>query len=111
MIKDIRLTTTFDEVTVEWDRPKYLPESYKLTGWCRDISSGQTRSLTTVSIPCLRHRKKVMINGGSDCEVTFVAIYNRASIDPGITKRIRVHLRSKLINTITCNLREQQKLE
>ena len=89
MIKDFTVDTTYDTVTIRWDKPEYLPQLYEWTLSCTlacgnppyvkqsvNIGSSETQDFISNLIP------------GSCCEIRFFAVYNPASLDSGLAKTV-----------------------
>ena len=98
--------TTFQEViagenqlVVLWTPPRFYPDHYKQTISCRLLCNQRTYYL-----------KETMVNGmeklttsnalmpGSVCLIKMVAVYNPASIDPGIGLVAHTRYTSRYIN-------------
>ena len=84
--------TTFDtvfpgkfQVMISWTPPKFLPIRYTHTVSCKLLCDSATYYLTeTVTISQMVSTIFHLALPGSLCMVKFVAVYNPASIDPGI---------------------------
>ena len=74
-------------VHVKWKIPKYLPQRYRLRYSCKLSMQGNHYVQATIEI-ITYNSKGLKISGlspQSTCVLTVFAIYNPASIDPGIT--------------------------
>ena len=85
MIKGYRVDTTYDTVTLSWDKPEYLPQIYEwdmlcmlfcansaYVNWPDTVNPSETEEHITNLLP------------GSRCLIKFLAVYNPASLDVGL---------------------------
>ena len=84
MIPDYNLESSMHFVRITWQFPKYKPQMYKLSASCKQTGVGKYQisitldsSSTSAEVTGLHPR--------SVCSINIIAIYNPASIDPGIT--------------------------
>ena len=86
MIKNPRTNSGMDYVEIVWDRPKYLPTKYKFSYSCTLMGGEEylTSQPETVHSTCIRVRV-ADLHHYSICRLNLLAVYNPASIDPGIT--------------------------
>ena len=89
MIKGFTVDTSYDTVTISWDKPEYLPQSYKWDLSCT-LACGDTvyttQSVTVGSSETQDHISNLF--PGSRCELKFFAVYNPASLDSAIVKTV-----------------------
>ena len=89
MIKGFTVDTSYDTVTISWDKPEYLPQSYKWDLSCT-LACGHTvyttQSVTVGSSETQDHISNLF--PGSRCELKFFAVYNPASLDSGLVKTV-----------------------
>ena len=85
MIKGYRVDTTYDTVTLSWDKPEYLPELYEWDVSCMLLCGNVI--YITLPVTVLSSATKDSITNllpGSRCEIKFRAVYNPASLDVGL---------------------------
>ena len=89
--------TTFDDngVTTNgfqffWTRPKFRPYMYKQTTSCKLLCDDRTYYLIEVMIDSKQESNIIQdLHPGSECWIKLIAVYNPASIDPGIGLTVR----------------------
>ena len=88
MIKNIRIIEKRTTILLKWKRPKYDPVMYRVTVICHFVASPNsseylkivnTRGGSCTSI------QVIDVFPGSNCLVTFRAIYSSAALDEGYT--------------------------
>ena len=85
MIKGYRVDTTYDTITLSWDKPEYLPQSYKWDLSCTLLCGNTvyiTQSVTVNSSETEDYITNLL--PGSHCVIKFLAVYNPASLDVGL---------------------------
>lgn len=79
-----------DSVQCSWKAPEYLPKEFKLTVECKyDSEDHNLYSLNTILPPNQTSFILTSLPAVINCEFTLIAVYNPASIDPGITTSTR----------------------
>ena len=87
MINGLTVDTTCDTITLSWVMPEYLPQSYNRDVSCMPACGNLayiTQSFTLGSSETRDHIINLL--PGSHCEITLFAVYNPASLDPGLVK-------------------------
>ena len=89
MIKGFTVDTTYETVTISWDKPEHLPQLYKWDLSCT-LACGDTiyttQSVTVGSSETQDHISNLF--PGSRCEIKFFAVYNPANLDSGLVKTV-----------------------
>ena len=86
LIRNLRTKSGLDNIRLSWDSPKLRPIKFELTFSCRLINGEeyitnvqQILDSTSISVQLGKLRTN------SACKLNLLAVYNPASIDPGIT--------------------------
>ena len=89
MIKDIFVFEYLNGIFVSWKKPKFLPFEYEIQATCYQsgCSNIYTR-MERIFNPTATEGALTNILPSSFCEIKFLATYNRARIDPGITRMV-----------------------
>ena len=75
-----------NEIKVSWTSPEFKPYFYQLTTSCKLTCDARTYYLTEVMIDShVSVRTVPNLLPASTCIIKLIAIYNPASLDPGIT--------------------------
>ena len=86
MIENLKTNSGLDYVEITWDRPIHDPIKYELTAWCRLQEGEEYITNHPKTIPSTHNRVRMShLRQGSICRVNLLAVYNPASIDPGIS--------------------------
>ena len=88
MIDDIDVNVGASEIQLFWFRPEYKPEIYRAFVTCRKHNYTGAYSAEALTNDC-----SLKISGphpGSECQVHFFAVYNRASLDRGMTFNVNM---------------------
>ena len=87
MLNTLRVNSSTHNISLTWEHPYYLPLYYeqkaKCVHWCSDqwlFTPKRTLSASLTSSVLLD------LQPATQCIITFKAIYNPASLDPGIIK-------------------------
>ena len=86
MIENIQIFGASDHIDIKWDSPKYDPVIYKFQYSCGPKSGGPNY-ITSPVFPLSSYQTGVRLphlRPSSVCQVRLVAIYNPASLDPGL---------------------------
>ena len=85
-----------DQLLILWTRPRFPPYHYKQTTSCRLLCEQKTYYLTEFTLNgALSSSTVYSLWPGSVCVIKLVAVYNPASIDPGIGLSAHTLLSSK----------------
>ena len=96
MFESVKVVINTDSVSVNWHHPKYIPEFYHVRVTC-----GNTHFIGSFSKQVNPQESSVTIHvpsPGSKCKVTFLAVYNRASLDPGIIFHVTLESQSRQLH-------------
>ena len=89
MIHYLSITTTTDTVTVRWNKPEFLPESYHRTISCKHANEKNAYLQESINISSTKTEDIIPnLRPGSHCELRFFAVYNPASLDDGLSYMI-----------------------
>ena len=89
MIKGVIIDTTYDTVTLSWIKPEYLPQLYQRDISCTPACGNKVYFAQTVTFNSLVTRDHIKnLRPGSRCDTTFFAVYNPASLDPGLVNTV-----------------------
>ena len=89
MIKDYRVDTTYDSLTLSWSTPEYLPEVYKWDVSCMLLCQNTVYiGGSGIASPLETKHYSPKLHPGSRCVTKFLAIYNPASLDAGLTNTV-----------------------
>ena len=92
MINILTPNSGFDYVELLWTQPLYLPFKYKLTFSCKCTLENVTHNYIVpegvhLSSNCSSFRVSSLFLE-SECSLRLLAVYNPASIDPGVTTTV-----------------------
>ena len=95
--------TAFDHIITDtshfqiyWTAPIYPPLMYKMTTSCKFLCEDKTYYLTEIMIDSMQTSSTTdNLRPGSACLIKLLAVYNPASIDPGIGLSAHTQLASK----------------
>ena len=80
-----QITAGLDYLVISWSLPQFLPDLYKQTTSCKLLCDHRTYYLTEAIIDGGFSSTTIYaLRPGSVCLIKHVAVYNPASIDPGI---------------------------
>ena len=82
MISDVYANVSKQDIILSWQKPRYTPEMYKCFVFCKTLYS--TLSFSAEVIPGKESINVAQPQPGSICYITFLAVYNQASLDTGI---------------------------
>lgn len=89
VITQLNVTAHFNHMRLSWTFPNLMPYHYKLTTVCKHKCNNQQNFNGTKIILARQNRTKVReLYPWSECHITFTAVYNPSSLDPGIQHTI-----------------------
>ena len=82
MVPDLQVKPSSTSIEFSWDPPQYAPDYYEISCTCTYAHKEQrVSSYVQTREPSMKITKLLP---GSVCEVLFRAIYNPATLDPGV---------------------------
>ena len=86
MIQNLQTNTGLDYVEITWDRPMHDPIKYELTYSCRLQKGEEYITNQPETLPSTSNSVRLsQLLQDSICKLNILAVYNPASIDPGIS--------------------------
>lgn len=100
MIQPYQNYEGYDSFAIRWNRPLYQPSHYEYSVSCKvQCAERHYFSLVKEVLPSVHSSITVAeLLPRSICEVTLIAVYNPASLDPGIALIATTTSRSKLLS-------------
>ena len=95
MITKLQVNVTPRSILLNWSHPRYLPEFYQAFVKCK--SSYFSGAFSHQALPADHSLKMQVPHPGSQCKVIFLAVYNRASLDPGMKFSVTLETLSRYI--------------
>ena len=74
-------------ITISWTRPEYVPINFQTTISCHllcDLEPYPIKDEVTISPSHVNQNNIEGLLPGSNCDISFLARYNPATLDPGI---------------------------
>ena len=86
-----------DFIEVSWNPPKYKPSIFKLSVACTRLCDGERYLVYNESLlPSATSFQISQLHDGTTCYITLIAVYNPASLDPGILIQTYTRNQSKM---------------
>ena len=100
MFPSVKVDGNRDSVSVNWLHPKYIPEFYNLRVFCKNVH--YVGSFSKLVLPQESSVTIHVPSPGSRCKVNFLAVYNKASLDPGLIFFVTLGSQSRQLHTCIC---------
>lgn len=90
MIGDLEVQPGIDHIVFTWKAPQYRPMHYLVDLKCKVVSTEETYIEEKYRLPSMNQFTTITdLIKDSRCRVTFTAVYNPATLDPGITINVK----------------------
>ena len=96
MIKSLSFDPGIFSFGLSWQKPEFVPDHYQFIVHCQLFCAQTGYYHNDVPLPQIETSLRLCyLRPGSVCQVTVKAVYNPASIDPGLTETVRTAFLSK----------------
>ena len=89
MVEDVQTKGGAGSISIRWKSRRYLPQSYVIMCSCKVVGIEENNFDQTYHLyPNTRSFEILNLTSKSECSLNFKAVYNPASLDPGISLTI-----------------------